>query len=140
MLKTVTFLMMALAVFAADDAWTKVRALKTGTELRILKRDARQPVLAEMDELTESSLVVIVKKEQVAIPREDIERIDARLAAQGSRMTKRTTTGQQDEARPDVASPRPGRRGPSTSSSSSVEFGSKGDFETVYRRLAPVKK
>lgn len=95
MLKFTAFLLMALAVFAADDPWTKVSAVKSGTELRILKRGSKQPVLAKMDELTESSLIVIVKNEQVAIPREEIERIDARPAQAGSRVTKETKTSRE---------------------------------------------
>ncbi|WP_321473031.1 hypothetical protein [uncultured Paludibaculum sp.] len=136
--KFIAILITALAVFAADDAWTKVRALKGGAELRIVRKDVRQPILAKMDELTDSSLVVVVKNEQVAIPRDEIERIDARPQQSGSRMTKETKVGRQDEPSRDVASPKPGRDGgPSNSSSSSVAFGSKPDFETVYRSLAP---
>lgn len=138
MLKFLALLLTALAVSAADDPWTKVRAVKSGTELRILKRDSRQPVLAKMDELTENSLLVIVKNEQVAIPKDDIERIDARPAQSGGRMTKQTKTSNAETAPRDAASPKPNRdRGPSSSSSSSVAFGSKPDFETVYSRLAP---
>ncbi|MGJ5815382.1 hypothetical protein [Paludibaculum fermentans] len=138
MAKLLVLLMTALAVFAADDPWTKVRAVKSGTELRILKKASKQPVLAKMDELTDSSLIVIVKNEQVAIPKEDIERIDARPAQTGSRMTKQSTTSRDVSAPRDAASPKPNHDGgPSTSSSSSVAFGSKGDFETVYSRLAP---
>lgn len=138
MQKFIAFLLTALAVFAADDPWTKVRAVKSGAELRILKRDSRQPVLAKMDELTENSLVVIVKNEQVAIPKEDIERIDARPPQNGSRVTKETKSSNTESAPRDAASPKPNRDGgPSSSSSSSVAFGSKPDFETVYTRLAP---
>ncbi|MBN9662756.1 MAG: hypothetical protein J0H49_31450 [Acidobacteria bacterium] len=138
MLKSLAFLLTALAVFAADDPWTKVRAVKSGTELRILKKDARQPLLAKMDELTENSLLVIVKNEQVAIPKEEIERIDARPLQTGSRVTKETKTGNTGTAPRDAASPKPNRDGgPSSSTSSSVAFGSKPDFETVYTRLAP---
>lgn len=139
MWRSLVFLMTTLALWAADDPWTKVQALKSGTELRILKRDAHQPVLAKMDELTAESLVVVVKNEQVAIPKDDIERIEARGA--GTRVSKRSSTSREESPRRDAAAPKPGRDGgPSTSTSSSVEFGSKGDFETVYRRLAPVKK
>ncbi|QOY86690.1 hypothetical protein [Paludibaculum fermentans] len=138
MLKFTAFLLMALAVFAADDPWTKVSAVKSGTELRILKRGSKQPVLAKMDELTESSLIVIVKNEQVAIPREEIERIDARPAQAGSRVTKETKTSREVAGARDAASPKPNHEGgPSSSSSSSVAFGSKAEFETIYTRLAP---
>src|ERR1700723_3555156 len=81
----------ALVAFGADDEWTKVRALKTGAELRVYKKGANQPVLAQMDELTDENLIVIVKKTQTAIPKDQIDRIDARPTS-GSRVTKETTT------------------------------------------------
>ncbi len=138
MLKFTAFLLTALAVFAADDPWTKVRAVKSGTELRILKKSSKQAVLAKMDELTESSLIVILKNEQVAISRDEIERIDARPAPAAGRVTKETKTSREVSATRDAASPKPNRDGgPSSTSSSSVAFGSKAEFETIYTRLAP---
>src|SRR5579864_286909 len=90
------FLLSASLVFAADDPWAKVKDLKTGTELRITKIGAKQPIMAKMDELTDENLLVIVKNEQTAIPRDRIERIDARPAGKSSRVTtesKTTTEG-----------------------------------------------
>ena len=66
------FLLVAVAAaWAADDAWSKVKALKTGTELRVYKKGSMQPVLAQMDELTDDNLVVVVKKTQTAIARDE---------------------------------------------------------------------
>jgi hypothetical protein len=59
--------------FGADDEWTKVRSLKTGAELRVYKKGSTQPVSAQMDELTDENLVVIVKKTQTAIPKDQID-------------------------------------------------------------------
>jgi hypothetical protein len=112
----------ALVAFGADDDWTKVRALKTGAELRIFKKGAAQPVLAQMDELTDENLVVIVKKTQMAIPKNQIDRVDARPAGGGAK--KETTSKQSVDA--------DGKE--TTSTSTGYSFGGKPDFETVYRR------
>src|ERR1039457_5729692 len=86
------FLLVAVAsAWAADDAWSKVKALKTGTEVRVYKKGSMQPILAQRDELTDENLVVIVKKTQTAIARDQILRIEARPQA-GSRVTTETTT------------------------------------------------
>jgi hypothetical protein len=111
-----------LVAFGSDDDWTKVRALKTGVELRVFKKGATQPVLAQMDELTDENLVVIVKKTQMAIPKDQIDRIDARAAGGGAK--KETTTKQSVDA--------DGKE--TTSTSTGYGFGGKPDFETVYRR------
>ena len=125
----------ALAAFAADNPWDKVRALKTGTELRIFKREAKQPVLASMDEANDERIVVVVKNEQLAIPKSDIDRIDYRPLKTGGKFTKQTSSTY-EESRDKVASPQ-GHPGPSSSSSSSLTLNSKPDFETIYRRPPP---
>jgi hypothetical protein len=136
-----TIFLLALALFAADDPWTKVRELKSGTELRIYKRNAKQPLLAKMDQATEESLVIVVKNEQVAVPKEEIDRVDHRPAG-GSRVTRESTTKTNTVANPSPDQQRPGGSVASPSSSSSTNFsiGSKPDFETIYRRLPPAPK
>jgi len=131
------FLFTALLAFAADNPWAKVKDLKTGTELRIYKVGGKQPILAKMDELTDESLVVVVKNEQTAIPKEEIDRIDYRPPQTGRRTTKESKTTTTDL--PEPVGPRPNRGAsvPGTSSSSSVNVGSKPDFETIYRRTSP---
>jgi hypothetical protein len=112
----------ALAASGADDEWTKVRSLKTGAELRVYKKGSAQPVSAQMDELTDENLIVIVKKTQTAIPRDQIDRIDARPPSGGA--TKETTTKQTVDA--------DGKE--TTSTSTGYSIGGKQNFETVYRR------
>jgi hypothetical protein len=119
------FLLLMLAglvAFGAGDEWTKVRALKTGAELRVYKKGSTQPVSAQMDELTDENLVVLVKKTQMAIPKDQIDRIDARPSGGGA--TKETTTKQTVDA--------DGKE--NTSTSTGYSFGGKPNFETVYRR------
>jgi hypothetical protein len=135
MSRLLLFLFTALLAFAADNPWAKVKDLKTGTELRIFKIKAKQPMLAKMDELTDESLVVIVKNEQTAIPKEEIDRIDYRPPQTGSRLTKESkTTTTTDLPEPVGPRPTPGASVPGMSSSSGVSVGSKPDFETIYRR------
>jgi hypothetical protein len=112
-----------LVALGADDEWAKVKALKTGAELHVYKKGAVQPIVAQMDELTDENLVIIVKKSQTAIPKDQIDRIDARPAG-GSRPTKETTT--KETIGPDGQ--------PTASTSTGYSWGDKPKFETVYRR------
>ncbi|MEI9976269.1 MAG: hypothetical protein WDO73_32005 [Ignavibacteriota bacterium] len=112
-----------LVAFAADDQWAKVKALKTGAEIRVFKKGSTQPLAAQMDELTDENLVVLVKKTQTAIAKDQIDRIDARPAG-GNRPVKESTT--KDTVDTD------GRPGSTTSTG--YTWGDKPGFETVYRR------
>lgn len=144
--RAVLFLAAALLVSGAEDPWTKVKELKTGSELQVYKRGVLKPMTVKMDELTGESLVVIDKKKQVAIPRDEIERIDARPAGR-TRNTTDTVTAEKNAAndpRANIPGPNqpPGAmHAPSTTASSGVTWTSQG-FETVYRRTAgtPPKK
>jgi hypothetical protein len=108
--------------------------LKTGTELRVFRRDAKQPVQAIMDEANDERLVVVVKNEQTAIPKEDIDRVDYRPPQSGSRLKSESkVTTEVPGARADL--PVPKRSGGEPRSvSSGLSIGSKPGFETVYRR------
>lgn len=132
----------ALMLVAADDPWAKVQELKSGAELRIFKKDSKQPVAAKFDQVTEESVVVVLKKEQVAVPKHEIDRIDFRPEGGGSRITRQATTKTNTVGNPSPSDQRIGgpSPGPSSSSSSSLSIGSKPDFHTVYRRIAGTKK
>src|SRR5437667_272009 len=97
MLKIVIILCAALVAFGADDPWAKVKQLKTGSELHVFKRGSVQPLTVKMDELTDENLVVVDKKGQTAIPRDQIERIDARPAGR-TRTTTDTMTAEKNAA------------------------------------------
>jgi hypothetical protein len=130
------FLLLAAATaFASDDPWAKVKALKSGTEIRILKKGATQTVTGKFDEADDDRLIVVLKTEQVAVKKDQIDRVDARPAA-GSRVT---VTGKTEQVDPTKAKePRAGMNhepeGGGTSSSAGLSVGSKPDFETIYRR------
>lgn len=136
MLRRFLFLAFTSVSFAADDAWVKVKALASGTELRIVKAGTRTPILAKLDEATDESLIIATKTEQLAIPKEQLEKIEYRPKQTASRIVRETTTDNtplnKDAARP---SPGPTRTpGPSGSSSSNVTIGGKPDFQVIWTR------
>jgi hypothetical protein len=143
MVKSVLILCAALVAFGADDPWAKLKDLKTGTELRVFKKGAAQPLLVQMDELTDDNLVVIDKKQQTAIARDQIDRVDYRPSGK-PRVTRETTTKVTDsvgDPKAVIPSPNPGAPGSTTSTSSNLSIGSKPDFETIYKRPpSPPKK
>jgi len=138
MLKLLLTLLITLLAWSAADDWANVRTIRSGTEIRVYKKGSTQPVVAKMDEASDENLLVVVKNEQVAIPREQIERIDARPTGSNARTTKETRTTVDPPNGKAAAPPSQvkGPDGPSTSTSTSVSVGSKPDFETVYRRRA----
>jgi hypothetical protein len=136
----------ASAAFAADvktgdvDAqWTKVKELKSGTEIRVFKKGSSQPILAKAGDASDDKLIVVLKNQESAIDKKDIERIDARppagkRAKVESKATMNEPTAQPvDGVRPENY-PKPG-----SSYSSGVSVGSKPDFETIYQRRAGAK-
>jgi len=129
------FSLAALTVFAAENSWKKVCDLKTGVELRIIKKGARQPILGTMDEANDERIIVVVKNEEIAIQKDDIDRIDYRPAGK-AKATKETRTTQTDSSQTTPAGPagQGAAPGPSTSTSTTYSTGSKPDFETIYRR------
>jgi hypothetical protein len=127
----------AAGVAFAADSWSKVHELKSGTELRIYQQGVKQPLLATFEDTNDESLIVATKKEELAIAKDKIERIDFRPASK-DRMTAQTrTTSGPDTLGPPTQNHPPG---PSSSTSSSVNFGSKPDFVTIYRRTAAGQK
>jgi len=128
-----------LALLAAENSWDKVRDLKTGCEVRIFKKGSHQPVLAILDQADNEKLIVVVKNQEIAIDRDDVDRVDFRPpTAKKSRVTKETHTTQSDTTQTTPVGPtaQGERGGPTTSTSTTASFGSgsKPDFETVYRR------
>lgn len=141
MLRTFVLLIIAVTASHAEDTWAKVRDLKTGVELRIFKKGSTQPVLAKMDEANDERLVIILKDEQKAIPKEEIDRIDYRPTRSGSRAVKEMREETRDSSSDRAKAGPEGSTGPTISSSTNYTFQGKPEFETVYRRaLAPPKK
>jgi hypothetical protein len=128
-----------LVAVGADDPWAKVKDLKSGSELKLWKKGTSQPIDAIYDDLGEEKLLVVVKNEQMSIPREGIDRIDARASTKKDK-PKVESTVQRDINNPSpVAAPPRDQKsrsipGDTTSASTSVSW-SKSNFETVYRRM-----
>lgn len=129
-----------------DDPWQKVTALASGQEVRIIKKGAvGKPLLGVFDEANAERVVIVVKNEQIAIAKEDVDRLDARPKG-GSRVTKSSkSTQNMPMDRPPSANPgdrvRPVPPGSTSETSSGLNIGSKPDFEPIYRRIlgAPAK-
>lgn len=127
-------LLVAVSAPAADDGWSKVIEVKSGTELRIFKKGVTQPVLARMDEANEERIVIVLKNEQTAISKDQIDRLDRRPEQKGPRVrTESKVTTEQPGARADLPMPKSGSP-QGTSTSSGLTIGGKPDFETIYRR------
>jgi uncharacterized sporulation protein YeaH/YhbH (DUF444 family) len=119
----------------ADNPWAKVQELKSRSELRIYKKGAREPLMATLDEVTEDRILIVVKNEQMSVPKDDIDRLDARPPGKTSPKFVKETTVKTTE--PDYTPhPPEGVKVPGESYNTSVSrsSGSKPDFETVYRR------
>jgi hypothetical protein len=135
MSRAALFLFTVAALLGADNPWAKVQDLKSGSELRIYKKGAIQPLIATFDEVNDENVIIVVKNAQLAVPKEDIDRIEARPPAKGAR--KLTTESKAKTTDPDSTAP--GNHGvpvPGTSYSTSAGISGSGrpDFETVYRR------
>src|SRR4051812_32925001 len=113
----------AAVLFAAEDSWTKVKELKSGTEIRIVRKGVPQPLEAKLDEVRDDAIVIVVKKEQKAVPREEIERLDYRPKP-GSRTTTETRTKSEPVDGVPPAGMDHGAAVPGQSQSTSVSIGS----------------
>ena len=133
-------LLAAVTAFAADDPWTKVRDLKSGTELRIFKKGGFHPILAKMEEANPDSLIIVVKNEELAIPKDQIDRIDYRPLKTGSRVTKETSEKVEGPDAKTAAESPNNIPGQSVSASTNYVIGGQPDFQTIYRRPPPEPK
>lgn len=123
-------LLLTLTFFAQERPWDKVRAVESGTELRIYKRDVKVPIVARLDEATEDNLILLIEDQQVAIRRAEIDRIDRRPHQATSRVTHerrgvRTTTAQGNTVSAAVAN---------AARTQTLTIRSKPPFEFLYRR------
>jgi hypothetical protein len=129
----------AVAFGASEDTWNKVKELKSGTEIRIVRRGVPRPIEAKLDETRDDAVVIVVKNEQISVPREDIDRLDYRPKP-GSRIQK---TGDAKEVPPDNTQPVGMDHHPpvpSTNYSSGLSIGSKPNYEPLYQRPTPAPK
>lgn len=104
------------------------------------KKGSAQPLLAKFGDAHEDSLLIVVKNSEVAVPKDQIDRIDYRPARPGGHVVKETKTTEEDptKAKEPPAGMNGRQEGVGSSTSTSVNFQGKPDFETIYRR--PVGK
>lgn len=133
------FAVFALSVFAgpADspkEDWRTVMAIPSGMELRIFKTDGTPPIVALMDEANDERIVIVIKNEQQAVYRSEIERVESR-AKEAGRTTRQTwvskNQGDKNAPTPYTSKNTPG---PATTVSNKVTFGSKTPYALVYQR------
>ena len=125
----------AVASAVTPDPWSAVVKLKSGAEIRVWKKGSMQPVLGKFDEANDERLIVVVKNEQTAIPKEQIDRLDARPQQQGGRLKVESKTTTDDPQKPKEPAMGMGAQPvTSTSTSSGVTITGRPDFETVYHR------
>lgn len=141
-MKRLVFLSLcAASLFAADDPWVKVKELKSRAELRIYKKGASDPVNAVFFDATDDKVIVVVKNTQIAVMKDDIDRLDARPLTRSTRtVTKHseTTVTQPDYTpHPPVGGDKPTEN---WSSGLSISGSGKPDFETIYKRPAATPK
>jgi hypothetical protein len=138
MVRSLLLLLSVAMLFAADDPWKKVQDLKSGTELQVYREGSAKPLEAKLDEARDDVLVVVIKKEQTAIPKSEINRIDYRPT--GRTVTKETkqTTGTVT-AGPPPAGMDHGPDVPGNGWSSGISV-SKPGFENIYMRRSPAPK
>jgi hypothetical protein len=122
--------------FAAEDPWTKVIALKSGSEVRILKSGEKQPLTGQISEADADRVIVVVKSTQFAIAKEDIEKLEAKPLGAKALKTEQRNVPQDPNV--ELAKPKPPRPGASPtpalqSGSSGVSYTRPG-FELVYRK------
>lgn len=131
------FLLLAAATAAvgADDPWTAVVKLKSGAEIRVLKKGSMQPVLGKFDEADGERLLMVVKNGQIAIPKDQVDRVDARpQPGPRVKVDGQTTAGDPQAAKEPAVGMNSQPVAGTTTSTSGVTIGGKPDYETVYRR------
>jgi hypothetical protein len=125
------------ALFGADDPWTKVKELKSGTEIKITRVGAKEVWVGKMDEANDERVLLVLKNSQMAIDRADVMTLEARPGT-GRRVTKESTVKQTDAsaelAKPKVPVPGSKPTPQLDSYSSGVGFSSKPGFELIYRK------
>jgi len=124
----------AAAATCADDPWQAVEKLKSGTEIRVVKKGSTQPVTGNFYEANDERLVWVVKNEQQSIPKDQVDRIEARRQAAARVKVEGKTATEDPQAAKEPPVGMNERPMAATTSTSSVTIGDKPPFELVYRR------
>ncbi len=132
MKRIVLLLLTAMAALAAEHSWTQVRELRRGAELRIYRVNMKEPLPAKFDQATDESLIVITKNGQTSIPKEDIDRLDCRVAkprplVKDTRVDRKTAAKGAERTSNTIP-------GATTSVRTGLDLASKPGFEKIYER------
>jgi hypothetical protein len=118
----------------ADDPWAAVVKLKSGAEIRVVKKGSTQPVTGNFAEANDERLVWVVKNEQQAIPKDQVDRLDARAPVTRRVKVDGKTTTEDPQTAKEPAVGMNGHAATTTNTASSLSWEGKPPFETVYRR------
>lgn len=125
----------ALLVFGADDAWKRVRDLRSGVEVKVLKVGEKNPINARFDEANDERLLLVVKNAQTSIAKEDVLKVEARKQESSVRREQKTTNTDPNQQLSQPRVPNPGQRAtPALQESSSGVTFSKPGFELIYEK------
>ncbi|MBY0503426.1 MAG: hypothetical protein K2X03_05945 [Bryobacteraceae bacterium] len=132
------------AVLADESAWDKVRAVEPGAELRIYRRAVKEPVVAKLDEATEDHLIIVLRDEQIAIRRAEIDRIDRRPRLASGRVAivprKMTRVNPSEQGQPVVQGTSASTALANAARTDTLSIRSKPPFEFLYRRPTSLPK
>jgi hypothetical protein len=134
MARSLLLLLAAATLFAADDPWTKVKELKSGADVAVFRKGATKPVEAKLDEARDDVIVIVVKNQQTAIPKEEVDRVDVRPKGRKTSSEVRKGTNMPDGTPP--VGMNHGPNVPSDGWTGGVTF-TKPGYETIYRRPSP---
>jgi hypothetical protein len=125
----------SLLLFAADDAWKRVRDLRSGAEVKVLKVGVKNPITAKFDEANDERMVIVVKNEQTSIAKDDVLKVEARKQEPSVRREQKTTNTDPNAQLSQPRVPNPGQRAtPALQESSSGVTFSKPGFELIYEK------
>ncbi len=130
----------AVAAICADDPWAAVVKLKSGTEIRVVKKGSTQPVTGNFAEANDEHLVWVVKNEQQSIPKNQVDRVEARPQAAGRVKVGSKTTTEDPQAAKEPPVGMNERPVAATTTTSAVSIEGKPAFELVYRRAMGAPK
>jgi hypothetical protein len=128
--RTILLVLSAATLFAAENPWTKVKELKSGTDVLIVRKGVAKPIEAKFDEASDDAVVVVVKNEQRSIPKEEIDRLDYRPKGRTVTPETKHTISQPDPTPP--VGMNHGANVPGNTYQSGITL-SKPGYETIYR-------
>lgn len=139
MFRILLLLVPVFMALGADDPWAKVSELKRGTQVWVYKTGAKQALAGTLDETREQSLVVILKNQQVAIPKDEIDRVAIRPTKTRVTAESRTKTSDPTAKERDL-DPEQGPGKPTQTTAGGIRLHPGSALQTIYQRQAETPK